>query len=99
MSGSLFGTTLVHLQVLLSQANAQLWSLSYIIFSVGYMSGGFLCGVLFDRFNWEMLFTIFALLLSSLIGASQLAVNFLQFVVWWTITNVAMGYVDAGMSL
>ena len=95
MTGTLIGTILVHVQIML-ETNVQLWSAAFILFYVGYMSGGFLCALLFDRFNWEMLFFIFASLLAGLVGLCYFVTNFWHFVVLWTLANSAMGYIDAG---
>lgn len=95
----MLGTTLVHLQVYLNEDSAKLWSLAFIIFSGGYMLGGFLCGLLFERLNWEMLFACAAAGIGTAVGLVQFTSDYVGFLIIWTIANIAMGYVDAGKLL
>jgi MFS family permease len=99
MTASILGTTLVHLKVYLNENSATLWSMALIWFSVGYLVGGLLCGILFDRYNWELLFSFSVALLSFTVGMAQMSSTFYDFLVWCTIYSIAMGYIDAGSCL
>ena len=98
MLASIIGTTLVHLEILLNATTLQI-SASVILFAVGYLLGGFLCGLLFDRFNWEILFIVFTGIMSLSTGLAALSRTMIEFICLWTIVNISMGYIDAGMLL
>ena len=91
---SLTGPTLVHLSLLYSTDVAGI-SLRFSIGSIGYLLGAFLCGVLFDKLNRELLFVAALSLLGIATYAIPLLPSLALFFVCHFCLNMTSSFLDA----
>ncbi|XP_076307967.1 LOW QUALITY PROTEIN: sodium-dependent glucose transporter 1A-like [Tachypleus tridentatus] len=95
MALAITGPTLLDLELAL---NTDTEHISYIIVGrgIGYLSGSFVGGLLFDRFNREVLFLINLLFLVITITAAPWCRNLILLIAIMVIEGLVLGAIDTG---
>ncbi|XP_022239619.1 sodium-dependent glucose transporter 1-like isoform X2 [Limulus polyphemus] len=95
MALAITGPTLLDLELAL---NTDTEHISYILVGrgIGYLSGSFVGGILFDRFNREVLFLVNLLFLGITITAAPWCRNLILLIATMVIEGLVLGAIDTG---
>ena len=93
MSETIVGPTFVHLAYML-HTDIETLAIAYTAGAIGYMLGSLVCGLIADRFNTELQFSIFSVCIGVTTTLTPWVPNILLYNAVLFLKSVAMGYVD-----
>ena len=94
MCASLPGTTIVHMERLFDSDTATM-SWTFTLMSLGYLSGGVVCGFVFDHVNHELLFVIMNCIEAVTILVAPFFTTLPSFIAVMYIHALSQGFIDA----
>lgn len=81
----------------LLKTNTQTMAFTFTCQAIGYTIGGLVCGLIFDRINPEIGFTISIIIQAAATIATGYAGHVSAFMVWIGVVGLASGYVETGV--
>jgi MFS family permease len=91
----LLGTTLVHLELLFNVDTATMaWT--FTCHSLGFLSGAITCGVVYDRVNHELAFTVANMVEALATIIAPFTGSLYPFIAVLMFQSLAQGFIDAG---
>ena len=94
--GSLFGTTMVHMQHLLD-TDIKGMTMTFVFQRVGYLLGVVLSGLLFDRLNQEMQFAVACLVEGLAVASAPFFSNLRDYYIAMSLQALVHGYINTGL--